>query len=641
MVIIVATVERRATVWVGANQTARPEVRLDWVEVAATPAWLTSSVPNKVTIVATVETVTRDTVPDTWADGAIDTATVPRIVTTVPTEDTVTKDTVPVTTAVTVPVATTIKPVAVAVKPLLAVVNDTEVKLIAPCWDTFTVPSRVTTVPTEDTVTRDTVPLTTAETERPGTTVTTAVPNRVTIVETRDRVWVCANHTPTAVDIALWDVAVAGAPPLPPTIHTGRPVTPDRPLAVVVGTIPLILIGPASLTRTVPSTVTTVDTIAIVWVATRITGHPVVNEDWVAVGFMPDILTVLDIETETEIVGLPSQTGIPVTPDKPEPVVVGTMPEMAIVWVGANHTIAPVTAAWVVVATADVAKAAFILPQTGIPVTPLSPEAVVVGVIPEIIIVTFPCWETLTVPSKVTTVPTDDTVTKETVPLTTAETDNPGTTETTAVPRRVTIVPTVDTVTKLTVPTTVAVTVPVATTISPVAVAVRPELAVVKETDVKLTAPCWETLTVPSKVTTVPTEETVTKLTVPLTTAETDAPGTAETSTVPRTVTMVETSDRVWVGANHTPRAVDIALWLVAVAVAPPPEPGLATQTGTPVTPDNPDAVVVGVIPEIETGPASLTKTVPSTVPTVETTAIVWVGASHTPPPVVNELWLV
>jgi hypothetical protein len=44
---------------------------------------------------------------------------------------------------------------------------------------------------------------------------------------------------------------------------------------------------------------------------------------------------------------------------------------------------------------------------------------------------------------------------------------------------------------------------------------------------------------------------------------------------------------------------VDIALWDVADAVAPLPDPGLATQTGTPVTPDIPLAVVVGAIPEI------------------------------------------
>src|SRR5215831_2369198 len=84
------------------------------------------------------------------------------MVTIVPTLDTVTNDTVPVTTAVTVPVATTIKPVAVAVRPELAVVN------AAP--ETLTVPE------------------TTAETDKPGTTETTWVPSIVTIVPTVETV---------------------------------------------------------------------------------------------------------------------------------------------------------------------------------------------------------------------------------------------------------------------------------------------------------------------------------------------------------------------------------------------------------------------------------------------------------------------
>jgi len=65
-----------------------------------------------VTMVPTLDTVTRDTVP---------------LITTV-----LLTETVPVTTAVTVPVATTIKPVAVAVSPLLAVVNAACERLTVP-----------------------------------------------------------------------------------------------------------------------------------------------------------------------------------------------------------------------------------------------------------------------------------------------------------------------------------------------------------------------------------------------------------------------------------------------------------------------------------------------------------------------------
>ena len=108
----------------------------------------------------------------------------------------------------------------------------------------------------------------------------------------------------------------------------------------------------------------------------------------------------------------------------------------------------------------------------------------------------------------------------DTVPETTAETDSPGTTETIWVPSMVTMVPTDETVTSdtvpdattfsdvpvtdttlltdivpvamfdtLTTPVTTAVTVPVATTIIPVAVAVKPELAVVNAAPETLTVP--------------------------------------------------------------------------------------------------------------------------------------------------------
>ena len=79
------------------------------------------------------------------------------------------------------------------------------------------VPRSVTTVPTDDTVTSETVPL------------TSALPVKETTVV------------------------------LPPGLatQTGKPVTPLKPLAVVVATIDEIEIAAASDTSTVPSRVTT------------------------------------------------------------------------------------------------------------------------------------------------------------------------------------------------------------------------------------------------------------------------------------------------------------------------------------------------------------------------------------------------
>jgi hypothetical protein len=74
---------------------------------------------------------------------------------------------------------------------------------------------------------------------------------------------------------------------------------------------------------------------------------------------------------------------------------------------------------------------------------------------------------------------------------------------------------------------------------------------------------------------------------------------TCDTATVPNSVATVDTKAIVCVWANQTPKAVDIALCDVAEAVAPLPEPGFATQTGRPVIPDKPLAVVVGATPEI------------------------------------------
>lgn len=89
--------------------------------------------------------------------------------------------TAPVTTALTVPVATTIKPVAVAVRPDDAVVNA--------ALSTATVPpvASVTTAVLEIRMLcaagSETVPLTTADTLRPGTTLTTCVPRMVETTE--------------------------------------------------------------------------------------------------------------------------------------------------------------------------------------------------------------------------------------------------------------------------------------------------------------------------------------------------------------------------------------------------------------------------------------------------------------------------
>ena len=90
---------------------------------------------------------------------------------------------------------------------------------------------------------------------------------------------------------------------------------------------------------------------------------------------------------------------------------------------------------------------------------------------------------------------------------------------------------------------------------------------------------------------------------------------------MPKTVTMVETTDIVCVGANQTPRPVLRDDWVVVfmrleietTVVAAPPG---AIQTGNPVTPDRPEPVVVGEIPEIETGPLTTTL---SDVPVTET----------------------
>jgi len=88
------------------------------------------------------EPVVVGVIPESWTGPEM--TTVLRIVTRVPTVDTVTNDTVPATltvletlivpvaTAVTVPVATTIRPVAVAVRPLLAVVNESWLTEIRP-----------------------------------------------------------------------------------------------------------------------------------------------------------------------------------------------------------------------------------------------------------------------------------------------------------------------------------------------------------------------------------------------------------------------------------------------------------------------------------------------------------------------------
>ena len=130
------------------------------------------------TIVPTEDTVTNDTVPDATTFNEVAVTDTTLLTDTVPVAmfDT---ETTPVTTAVTVPVATTMRPVAVAVRPELAVVNAS--------WETETVPVRTETVPD-----------------------TSAEPVKETTVV---------------------------APP-PGAIQTGNPVMPDKPLPVVVGTMP-------------------------------------------------------------------------------------------------------------------------------------------------------------------------------------------------------------------------------------------------------------------------------------------------------------------------------------------------------------------------------------------------------------------
>jgi hypothetical protein len=89
------------------------------------------------------------------------------------------------------------------------------------------------------------------------------------------------------------------APP-PGAIQTGRPVTPLSPEPVVVGTIPEMEIAAACDTRTVPETLT-----------------------------VP--LTRAEPVKETTVVAPPPgaiHTGSPVTPERPEPVVVGVIPEI-------------------------------------------------------------------------------------------------------------------------------------------------------------------------------------------------------------------------------------------------------------------------------------------------------------------------
>ncbi len=140
--------------------------------------------------------------------------------------------------------------------------------------DTLTVPSSVTTVPTVETVTRETVP----------------------------------------------DITVVLAPP--GIIHTGSPVTPDRPEPVVVGKMPEIPIDPPGTTetRTVPRTV---EIEATFWIV-PVTGT-------VPEIFMLPVTTETCSVPDTTVVFAPpgiSHTGSPVIPLNPEPVVVGVIPDI-------------------------------------------------------------------------------------------------------------------------------------------------------------------------------------------------------------------------------------------------------------------------------------------------------------------------
>ena len=153
----------RPTVCVGASHTPMPVLSADWVVVFAKLEIDTPTTPSNVTMVPTELTVTKDTVPLATTFNEVPVTETTLLTDTVPVAMFET-ETTPVTTAVTVPVATTINPVAVAVRPLEAVVNAAPENESVPLTNadgvmlTSTVPSNVTTVPTELIVTSETVP---------------------------------------------------------------------------------------------------------------------------------------------------------------------------------------------------------------------------------------------------------------------------------------------------------------------------------------------------------------------------------------------------------------------------------------------------------------------------------------------------
>src|SRR6266404_2922068 len=102
------------------------------------------------------------------------------------------------------------------------------------------------------------VPLTTAETERPGTTLTTCVPRTVTIVPTVASVCPTPSHTiaPVTPDVAVVvPTMVASEPRLTETPGTTETTAVPRTVAIVTEPLTLTTVVPAPAV-TVPVTTT-------------------------------------------------------------------------------------------------------------------------------------------------------------------------------------------------------------------------------------------------------------------------------------------------------------------------------------------------------------------------------------------------
>ena len=183
-------------------------------------------------------------------------------------------------------------------------VDTTEISVVPPPAPPTSQTGKPVTPDSPDAVVVGTIP----EIEMAATWETATVPSTVATVETTAMVCVGANQTPSAVDIALCDVAVAVAPaPLIPCTHTGRPVTPDKPDAVVVGTTPLKTTVPLKLTDTETDTLAVIVPVTVRIVFPNQTGRPSSPEATVVVGVMLLILTV----AAAAALGLPTQTAKP------------------------------------------------------------------------------------------------------------------------------------------------------------------------------------------------------------------------------------------------------------------------------------------------------------------------------------------